>query len=79
MIFTLGNFQSYEKYFQEQGTPQKGIGGSVWLTYDEAHAARQGNFKYQIYGVLADWEKDTEPSKEGDWHDLLVNADLVRL
>jgi len=32
---------------------------------------------YTVYGVIADWEKDTEPSKEGDWNDLLIDARLV--
>lgn len=85
MIFTLGHTESYERYFQEQGTPQKmGArpdedypGGSVWRTRESAERHRQPDFS--VYGVRADWEIETTPSAEGDWHDLLVDADLVRL
>lgn len=87
MIYTCGHTESYERYFREQGTPSKlgrGMhegryyqGGSVWKTFDEAnHFAING---YSVYGVLADWDKDTTQSKDGPWHDLLVTSPLVKL
>lgn len=85
MIYTIGHEESYTRYFREQERPLKlgrnrrdGYpGGSVWETEEEARAHCPDG--YQVYGLFADWEADTEPSKEGDWHDLLVNAELVQL
>ena len=49
----------------------------MWKTFEEARrAAPEG---YSVFGVVADWETDTVPSSSGDWHDLLVSADLVIL
>lgn len=85
MIYTIGHEESYTRYFQEQKRPLKSgrnertgyHGGSVWKTEEEAR--KNCPEKYQVYGVLADWEADTEPSKEGDWHDLLLDAELIQL
>lgn len=83
MIFTVGDEFLYEKYFRDQAQPQKKgrtenyRGGSVWLTREDAeHFAP---FGYKVYGVIADWATETVPSKDGMCHDLLVDADLVRL
>lgn len=85
MIYTCGHRESYERYFLEQGTPQKlgrtadYRGGSVWQTREEAE--QYCSEDYAIYGVIADWERDTAPTMadEGTWHDLLVTSPLVRL
>lgn len=87
MIYTIGHTESYERYFKEQeadeGYPKKigrnteYPGGSVWKTFD--NALRHCPNGYSVYGVLANWEKDTKPSNEGDWHDLLVDSTLVKL
>jgi hypothetical protein len=85
MIYCLGVEESYNRYFQEQKRPMKAgkdeaagyPGGSVWRTEEEARThCSEG---YQVYGVLADWDIDTKPSKDGDWHDLLIDAELVQL
>ena len=85
MIFTIGQEELYTRYFEEQGRPFKaGKGeepgypvGSVWKTEVEArYACPEG---YQVYGVMEDWDTDTEPSEVGDWHNLLVDAELVQL
>jgi hypothetical protein len=85
LIYCLGVKECYERYFQEQEQPLKlgrreeenYPGGSVWRTREEA----QQNCppRYAVYGVIADWEKDTTPSSQGNWHDLLIDAPLVRL
>lgn len=83
MIYTLGHTQSYEFYFDEQSTPRKKgrtedyVGGSVWRTKEEAQ--KRCPEDYSVYGVIADWDTDTTPSKHGNWHDLLIDALLVRL
>ena len=83
MIYTIGRTAAYEQNFKdlpiveklgrEEGYP----GGSVWKTPEEA--LRHCPSDYSVYGVEADWEKDTEPSKEGHWHDLLKTSKIVKL
>lgn len=83
MIYTIGNTKNYTKFFIEQGTPQKAgrtsdyPGGSVWKTPEEALKHCPENFS--VYGVDAIWETDTVPNENGDWHDLLIDADLVKV
>lgn len=88
MIYTIGRHESYERYFIEQGCPQKlgkglhnGLpypGGSVWKTYQGANDYCQSHPEYQVYGVIADWEIDTEPAY-GETHSLLKTSPLVQL
>jgi hypothetical protein len=77
MIYTVGNSESYLKYFSEQVHPMKAVGGSVWKTFDEAKKYAPENSGFSVFGVLADWDRDTKPSLSGDWHDLLINSELV--
>jgi len=76
MIFTIGHTKSYEKYFKEQGVPKKAIGGSVWRTKKEAQIACPKH--YSVYGVDADWKTQTVVNTEGAWHDLSIEAPLVK-
>lgn len=83
MIYTTGHSVSYRQYFKEQEIPQKlgkineYPGGSVWQTAEEAQQHCLNG--YEVFGVLADWNKDTQPSQDGDWHDLIKTSDLVLL
>jgi hypothetical protein len=85
MIYTIGFKDGYDFYFKEQGTPTKlgretdYCGGSVWQSEDEARLNCPANF--DVYGVLADWNKDTAISDnpEATWRDLLLTSDLVQL
>ena len=83
MIYTVGNTKDYTRYFLEQGTPKKKgktpsfVGGSVWPTKEEAQKFCPIDFS--VYGVNADWEKDTEPDITGLWNNLLIDAELVQL
>lgn len=83
MIYTIGHIESYEKYFRGQGIPRKKgrtknyQGGSVWKTYEEARGNRYP--EYSVYGVLADWDKDIVEAKDANWHDLLVDSELVKI
>lgn len=85
MVYTIGHEESYHCYFQEQGRPKKlgrngsddYPGGSVWKTEEEA--MKHCPDGYRVYGLLADWETNTEQSKDGDWNDLLINAELIQL
>lgn len=84
MIYTIGRTENYERYFQEQapeGPKKKGrtsdyTGGAVWKTYEEAlRSCPQG---YSVYGVEADWEKDTEACNS-NYNELLRDARLIQL
>lgn len=87
MIYTIGHTKNYLQYFKEhlllnfpfqkKGREADYPGGSVWRTKEEAQQHCPPN--YSVFGVLADWDTQTEPSKEGSWHNLLVDADLVIL
>ena len=88
MIFTLGKMSIYESYIlNDENAAKKGrgffedgsyyCGGSVWKTQEETSKFLQEGFA--VYGVLADWEKDTEISKDGAWNDLLIDAKLIKI
>ena len=85
MIYTIGNTKSYMRLFANHDKPRKMgrnddyPGGSVWQTRGEAQAHADSRPGYSVFGVLADWDFNTEPSAMGDWNDLLVNAELVVL
>lgn len=93
MIFTVGHRESYEKGIDEmgadfqklgkrddfQGSPY--LGGSVWKSEKEAErylAVRQ-LASYAVYGILADWETETEQLPDEPYRRLLVDAQIVAL
>lgn len=88
MIYTIGFRESYKKLFGAHTTPQKSgrdvgggyLGGWVWATREEAQS--QCTPGYKVYGINADWEKDTTPGDDTTMpgmHYLLVTSDLVDL
>lgn len=77
MIYTVGNTENYERFFSEQRNPRKAIGGSVWQTKEEA--AKHIGWTHSVFGVDADWEKDTIKKGDHSWNDLLIEANLIRL
>jgi hypothetical protein len=83
MIYTIGHTESYERYFREQkqskklGRTKDFCGGSVWKLVDEAKKFCPKG--YSVYGVKANWKKDTIKSKDGNWNDLLKTSNLVKL
>lgn len=93
MIYTIGHTENYERYFKEQGTPQKlgktddyfseeypdgkYPGGSVWKTREEAQKGCHPD--YSVYGVDADWDTQTYNNPGESFHSLLVTANLIKL
>ena len=88
MIYTVGKVNIYEPYISNDPCPQKAgrcennQGGSVWETFklaqdylDEFDTLKE----FRVYGVLADWDTQTEEVVGKKWRDLLINADLVRI
>jgi len=87
MIYTVGYTENYLKCFKEQGFLKKMgknesyAGGSVWKTREEAEKYCEENCDkgYSVFGVIADWDKDTEPSSSKDYNNLLRDSELVIL
>lgn len=90
MIFTIGHTKSYKKYLKEatKDNPAKKMGrrsdypgGSVWETFQDVsfYLFQHELPEFSIFGVLADWKTETISSSEGNWHDLLVDAEIIDL
>ena len=87
MIYTIGRTSAYEQSFIENPEVYKlgrtvidgkfYPGGSVWKTIRDAQSHCPEGFS--VYGVMADWDKDTEGNEENSWNDLLVDSRLCRL
>jgi hypothetical protein len=83
MIYTIGHYRNYEKMLVDIPNLKKAIGGSVWKThYDALRYLTLCEIQdFEIYGVEADWEKDTQTdlSSDNQWHELLVEAKIIKL
>lgn len=86
MIYTIGHTESYEEYFKVRPFPMKlgkyddYPGGSVWKTYPEALAQILHKCDgYSVYGVLADWDTDTEEIPGYCMRNLIRTSPLVRI
>lgn len=81
LIYTVGRRDIYESYLDADLSAAKAKGGSVWRTREEAQsyleATRQSD--YSVFGVVADWNRDTEFVLRAKWRALTKNAYLVRL
>lgn len=88
MIFTLGKTDVYDPLLRDhpdatkEGRSDDYAGGSVWETFEAAQAYLDSTIlgeEFSIYGVLADWETQTEPEPGQGWHRLLVTSKLIKL
>ncbi|MNC01391.1 hypothetical protein D3C81_958480 [compost metagenome] len=91
MIYSIGLKNYYEQRFLEfkdnpcdfkkMGKTDDYIGGSVFQTKELAEKFLIENVieDFGIYGVLADWDKDTEESNCHWWNNLLIDAQLIRI
>lgn len=54
-------------------------GGCVFKTQNDAknYLDKNNLNTYSIFGVLADWENDTEPDINEGYHSLLIDSQLV--
>jgi len=92
MIYTIGHAERYNKWLEQckeeerplekRGRNDEYAGGSVWPTAEEAwkHIKNESPRldEYSVYEVDANFEKDTVPSKNGNWNDLLVTSVITR-
>ena len=90
MIYTVGNKKAYFRSLLKNGKVIKSgrkrgyAGGCVFRTREDAkrhidELELQGYKDYMVFGLLADWEKDTRPNPQHWWHDLLVDAEVIVL
>ena len=92
MIFTIGLRERYELAFtlikpvnklgkgvDRRGTPYGG--GWVWESEADARAfiAAKEYFDREVYGVLADWDLDTEQIPGEPYRRLLRDSEMVQL
>lgn len=57
-------------------------GGYAFQTYEDAQrglAEEDKHGTWCIWGLDADWERDTAPAKDGWWHNLIKDADIIPL
>lgn len=95
MLYTIGKTEGYKKYMKDclekSIKPEKRKGGTVWRhiedILDYLREISNGN-EYTIYGVIAEWIIDTKlPEWNGDpseikdikYHELLRDAEIVKL
>lgn len=82
LIYTVGKTEVYEDYLAKDKHPEKAKGGSVWRTKDDARGyllKTKQDKTFSVYGIEADWDKDTEPTLEGQWRALTRKAWLIKL
>ena len=90
MIYTVGSKKAYFRSFLKNrkviksGQSRGFAGGCAFKTRADAQRhveelEMQGYKGYVVFGLLADWEKDTGPSSEHWWHDLIHDAEVVVL
>lgn len=89
-IYTLGHKETYRnaflnltqgKHLYKLGKYKGYPGGSVFKDEKSAQAYvdKYKNDDYAVFGVLADWETETEPDPDHEFNNLLVNAPLIEL
>lgn len=85
MIYTIGHRANYLANLSESETGQivKLAGGYAFRTREDAERRIVEEEKvgvWDIFGLDADWDRDTEPSPTGGWwHNLLVKARIILL
>ena len=91
MIYTFGDRAYYLALIKEADVQKRGFlekrgqtddyqGGTVFETFEKAKEYIAERPEYDVFGVQADWETETQPNKAGHpFHDLLVDAPLVML
>jgi hypothetical protein len=90
MIYTIGSKKAYLRSFLKNhrvikpGRSRGYFGGCAFKNREDAQRHideldLQGYRGFAVFGVLANWERDTAPSKDHWWHDLLVDSEVVVL
>lgn len=89
MIYTIGYSKNYRKAIQESdegyiiklGRSEGYSGGYAVKTYEDAQRLlkEEADETYEIFGLEADWERDTIPNPDSWWHYLLYDSKIIVL
>jgi hypothetical protein len=91
LIYTVGHTESYElgfeqfkdnpEDFKKMGKREDYSGDSVFMHREQAELflVESGITDFAAYGLLADWDKETEPNDHGQFNNLMIDAQLVKL
>lgn len=79
MVYTVGKKAQYNSFIKNDENASKLAGGSVWRTVAEAREHTDEAGTYDIYGVIADWDNDTEVVPGQTWRSLKKTCKLVRI
>jgi hypothetical protein len=91
MIYTVGPKKIYKAQIQVWGTlfkvgrSEKYRGGCAFQSIADAqrwieeYKKGKDNREFGVFGLEAEWGKDTEPSEDEWWHYLLHNRQVVPL
>lgn len=90
MIDTVGSKKAYFRSLLKNGKVIKSGrkrrygGGCVFRSRENAQRhidelELQGYKNYMVFGLLADWERDTQPNFLHWWHHLLADAEVIVL
>ena len=93
MIFTIGHQKNYLKAIAFSGAiykvgrrapcdefPNGYAGGYAFASIEDAQRRIEEAYEgrgFAVFGLLADWESDTEPSSDGWWRNLVTDALVV--
>lgn len=93
MIYTIGHAETYRNTMSQITEPMLKVGKGIWQgqPYEGGYAFRTyedamrrideayPDWGFDVFGMEADWDTETEPSEEGWWHHLLVDAPVIDL
>jgi hypothetical protein len=90
MIYTVGSKRAYFRSLLKNGKVMKTgrkrgyAGGCVFRTREDAQRhidelELQGYKGFMVFGLLADWDTDTQTSTQHWWRDLLKDAEVIVL
>lgn len=86
MIYTIGHRESYLRGLEagqlyKTGRHDSYPGGYAFKTREDAQRRIDEAYdeSYAVFGLDADWEQDTVPSKHGWWHALVVDRPIILL
>ncbi len=86
MLYTIGIRKGYLQAFGKPPVTKIGRqpdypGGYAFKTIEDAERERTRIRRpdFEIFGLLAEWGKDTTPSDGGLWHNLLVDREVVMI
>ncbi len=93
MIYTIGHAENYKAAIAKTGSIQKlgrdHKGGHLPKDYPGGYAFKSwrdairrieeaySESGFAVFGMKADWDKDTAPSPNGWWHNLINDSEIV--